>query len=121
MNVHGVVCKLDYKTILKKYGNKSVQALTNVSPHSDRPNRKTPYRMGWVADYREYRTGDRVTVWNETNWQLTHSLENGHFITNHTGGLAWSAPRPHIKPTFERIRPQFVKAMQKVDIDFKIT
>ena len=121
MSVHNVVCKLDYKPILKKYSNKATNLLINNSPHSDRPNRKTPYRYGWIAEERQYRSGDRITIWNKTNWQLTHLLENGHFITNHESGLAWSPPIKHIKPTFDKVSPQFVKAMQKVDIDFKIT
>lgn len=113
-------CKINYQKILEKYANKTIDILHNTSPSSNRPGRKTPYKDGWISEEAKYRTGDRVTVWNKTNWQLTHLLENGHFITNKTSGIAWSAPRPHIKPAFDRVEPQFIRAMRKVEIDTKI-
>ena len=108
--------KLNYSKILKKYGEKTVNTLHDISPSSNRPGRKTPYKDGWIAQEGTYRTGERVTVWNRTNWQLTHLLENGHFITNRRGGIAWSSPQPHIRPTFEKFKPRFISEMRKVEI-----
>lgn len=120
MKVKDFKCKINYDKILKKYGKKTVDILHDTSPRSGRPGRKTPYKDGWIYEDRQYRTGDRVIIWNKTNWQLTHLLENGHFITNRTGGLAWSAPRPHIRPAFNKVEPQFIRDMKKVEIDVKI-
>ena len=123
MKIRDFKSEVIYDDILKDFGKDTVDLLRSpgVSPHSDRPNRKTPYRLGWTWEDHVYQHGERVTVWNETNWQLTHLLENGHFITNRRGGIAWSEPKPHIKPTYNRMRPKFVKAMRKSKIETKLT
>lgn len=122
LKIKSVKCKVEYSDILKKYGRKTVSILASpsVSPRSGRPNRTTPYWAGWTTEDGHYRTGERVTVWNKTNWQLTHLLENGHFITNSTRGIMWSPPQPHIKPTFDKVEPQYVKAMRKAKIETTI-
>lgn len=115
LKVKDVKVDIEYKDILEKYSKQTVETLKSpsVSPHSDRPGRATPYRLGWGVTERTYRTGYRHTVWNKTNWQLTHLLENGHFITNKEGGIAWAEPKPHIEPTYNRIEPKFIRAMRK--------
>ena len=115
MKIKKVTGEIDYEGILAEYSQQTVTTLKSpsVSPHSDRPGRATPYRLGWAVTEADYRTGHRYTVWNKTNWQLTHLLENGHFITNRTDGIKWVSPRPHIRPTYDRIEPRFVRAMRK--------
>lgn len=120
--------KIDYEKIIEKYSDQSVDILHKDSPKSNRPNRKTPYSEGWEVKVNVYKHGARHIVWNKTNWQLTHLLENGHFITNHNadgvnkyhtkgwGRIYWSAPRPHIKPTYRKVRPKFIKAMKKAEV-----
>lgn len=122
LKIKKVKCEVKYKDTLDDYGKKTVNILASigVSPRSNRPNRKTPYWAGWTTMTTHFRTGDRVTVWNKTNWQLTHLLENGHFITNSTRGIMWSAPKPHIKPTFNKVEPQFIKAMKKTEVELTI-
>ena len=119
---NGIEVKIDYQKIVKEYAEKTKTLLQSpsVSPRSNRPNRLTPYWQGWGISHRYLKGGLRETVWNETNWQLTHLLENGHFITN-GGALRWSPPKKHIKPTFDRVKPQYVRAMKKskIDADFK--
>ena len=111
--------KIDYEKVVRKYAKRTADRLKvhpAVSPSSGRPNRTTPYWAGWDISERVRKGSLRDTVWNRTNWQLTHLLENGHFITNQ-GALAWSPPKKHIKPTFELIKPQYIRAMKKVPID----
>lgn len=110
---------IDYKPICEEYAEKSTDTLKSISPASGRPNRATPYKDGWVWNEKYFKQGLRTTVWNRTNWQLTHLLENGHFVTN-LNSLTWVQPRKHIKPTFDKFAPKFVKAMRKVDIDVEI-
>ena len=119
---HELDCSVKYEDIVKTYGKKTVIRLKqpNVSPHSDRKGRATPYRLGWTASETGKRNILRSTVWNKTNWQLTHLLENGHFITNIEGDIAWSAPRPHIKPTFDAMKPKYIRDMRKAKIDISI-
>ena len=58
-------------------------------------------------------------VWNATNWQLTHLLENGHVIVNKKNGVGWASAKPHIKPTYDDLKPKFVTAMT-TDTEIKI-
>lgn len=118
---HKLTAKINYQPICKEYANKTMKILKNpsVSPSSGRPNRTTPYWQGWEWTEHYYKQGLETIVWNRTNWQLTHLLENGHFVTN-LNSLVWVHPRKHIKPTFDMVAPKFVKAMKKADIDVEI-
>ena len=120
MKVKGIKGEISYSKILDKYGKMTVDILATVSPKSRRPGRKTPYSKGWVARHTIITRGERVTVWNRTNWQLTHLLENGHFITNRRSGIAWSQPIPHIHPTYRKVAPKFVKAMEKAKVKVEL-
>lgn len=113
MKVHNVKVGIYYEDILAKYSLQARNTVSSLSPHSDRPGRATPYRTGWTVTEADYSTGHRYTVWNKTNWQLTHLLENGHFITNRTDGIKWVSPKLHIKPTFKIVKPKFIQAMRK--------
>ena len=116
----GLSVDVEYKPIIDKYARKTKTTLMGTSPKSGRPNRKTPYYAGWDVKQEYLSSGYRDIVWNKTNWQLTHLLENGHFITNQ-GALSWSAPRKHIKPAFDSVKDKYIKAMKKAKIkaDFK--
>lgn len=118
---HRLKADIKYQPICEEYADKTMRILKNpgVSPSSGRPNRTTPYWQGWIWTERYVKHGMSATVWNETNWQLTHLLENGHFVTN-LNSLVWVHPRKHIKPTFDKVAPRFVRAMRKADIEVKI-
>lgn len=117
-NFSGFDIKIQYEKVVKEYAEKAKNTLRSVSPKSGRPNRSTPYWTGWTLSQKSLRSGLRETVWNETNWQLTHLLENGHWISNSAHpNISWSPPQKHIKPTYERIKPQYVEAMKDVKID----
>ena len=119
-NFHGIEVKIEYKKVMDEYAGKTRDILTSISPKSGRAGRSTPYSAGWDILHENLSKGYKETVWNRTNWQLTHLLENGHFITNQ-GALSYSAPRKHIKPAYNRIRDPYIRAMKKVEIkaDFK--
>lgn len=117
---NGIEIEIEYQKIVDKYGRKTAKDLRQVSPKSNRPGRTTPYSQGWVVDTIKSSRGYVVDVWNKTNWQLTHLLENGHFITNaKSGNVGWSAPKPHIKPTYIKVKPKFVDAMKKAELNVK--
>lgn len=115
-----IKAKIKYEDIIDKHGQRATDILRDISPDSGR-NRATPYKKGWVADDNTMSQGYRVVVWNKTNWQLTHLLENGHFITNGKNfNIYWSAPIPHIAKTYRKVRPGFLKDMRKPEIEFEI-
>lgn len=84
--------------------------LKQTSPRSGR-RRKKPYYRGWsVKLQKKNRYKYSKVVWNKTNYQLTHLLENGHIKSNGTG---WVAPQPHIKPVEEKYKVKFVDLLTK--------
>ena len=115
--------KLEYKPIIDKYARRCATMLHTMSPKTHRPNRTTPYSEGWVVNTHEKKHEYEDVVWNRTNWQLTHLLENGHFITNgwNKNGLVWVPPNRHIHTSYELIRSPFKREMKqmKVDANFK--
>ena len=78
---------------IQEISKESVQKLRNTSP------RKTgSYAKGWAVK-RENEL--EVVVYNRTDWQLTHLLENGHVIRNKKGTYGRTSGKKHIKPVEE--------------------
>lgn len=114
-NFNGFEIKLEYEKICDKYAEECKDIIKSKSPDGVRKRKK--YKDGWVTKVgTSNRNGYLVTVWNETNWQLTHLLENGHVIVNKRGGEGWASPIPHIDDAYRSIRNKFIKAMQDVEI-----
>ena len=117
---NGLDIKIEYEKIVKEYAGRAREYLMSaeVSPRSNRPNRSTPYWAGWIVNEKHGKEFLLETVWNRTNWQLTHLLENGHWISNSAHPqITWVEPREHIKSTYEYIKPQYINAMKDVKID----
>lgn len=78
---------------IQEISKESVQKLRNTSP------RKTgSYAKGWAVK-RESEL--EVVVYNRTDWQLTHLLENGHRIVNKKGEYGRVNGVKHIAPVEE--------------------
>lgn len=115
---NGINVDILYEEILEKYARRCATLLKTASPKSFRPNRATPYSTGWEVTPKRLKYGLRETVWNRTNWQLTHLLENGHWISNSAHPrITWSPPQKHIKPSYDMIRRPFIRDMKKVKIE----
>lgn len=57
------------------------------------------YRRGWRAELRKYNYGVTATVYNKTDYRLTHLLEFGHEVKNkpnQTAPVGKAKPHPHI-------------------------
>lgn len=101
-NFSGIAVELKFDDIFDKHAMDCVDRLKNI-PWDNAKARK-PYNDGWTVIER----GNSVIVWNETNWQLTWLLENGHLITNKRDGVGWANAHPHIRPTFESVKGAFI-------------
>ena len=66
----------------KAVGKETTKMLRSTSPRSDSATRRGRYAKGWRwrEEYGE------VVVYNQTDWQLTHLLADGHKIYNRFGG-----------------------------------
>lgn len=114
-NFNGIEVKIDYKPVLEKYADKCKDIIKQNSP-----KRTGKYQDGWVAQAdTDYLGNYSVVVWNETSWQLTHLLENGHAIVNKKGGTGWASGKPHIKKGYRAVKNAFETDIQKIQLTIK--
>lgn len=88
------------------------QELVQTSPRSG-VARDTKYYKGWAIKNggrtRRGRYYSKV-IWNKTNYQLTHLLENGHHTRDGTG---WVEAQPHISKVQEKYGTKFADLLEK--------
>lgn len=91
---------------------KAKQELVRTSPRSG-VARNTKYYKGWAiktgGKTRKKRYYSKV-VWNKTNYQLTHLLEDGHHTRDGTG---WVEAQPHIGKVQEKYGTEFADLLEK--------
>ena len=90
----------------------AVRKLKNTSPRQAKHRRK--YAEGWAL--RRVKTGigiPEMTVYNKTNYQLTHLLENGHIIDNGKGTYGRTRPIKHIAPVNDWACDELPKEIKK--------
>ncbi len=100
----------DVEDTVTEVAKEAKQELVQISPRSGIA-RKNKYYKGWAI-----KNGGRTrkkhyygkTVWNKTNYQLTHLLEFGHATRN--GGR--TSPQPHIRPVEEKYGKQFADLLE---------
>lgn len=78
---------------IRKTAAEAVEKLRNTSPKAS-----GTYAKGWAV--KATGTWARV-VYNKTDWQLTHLLENGHVAANQYGTYGRVAAIKHIAPVEE--------------------
>lgn len=114
---------LDVNDILNEYSldiQESIQAeAQNIAKQAanDLKNTKGTYKIrtgkynkGWRVNTQKGRGEISCTVWNATNWQLTHLLEKGHVTRN--GGRTRAFV--HIKPIEEKYVKQYETDVEKI-------
>lgn len=110
---NGFDIQIEYKPVMDEYADKTKNIITNQSPKGKRKS----YAQGWRVQHNKTKIGYEAIVWNETDWQLTHLLENGHLIVNKIGGVGWASPHPHIQKSFDEIKNQYINAIENVKIN----
>lgn len=80
---------------IKRTARDAAQKLKATSPRNEGGKRAGRYANGW-----KIKQGDGETiVYNATDWQLTHLLENGHAVVNRYGDTgARASAIKHIEP-----------------------
>lgn len=117
-NFNGLKVDIDYQPIIDKFGEDTAKYLMRTSPRGRR--RSKTYAQGWEFKVdRKTKQNYGGLVWNATNYQLTHLLENGHLIVNKIGGVGWASPVPHIDKAYQTIKGPFERAMENAEIDAK--
>ena len=74
------------------------------------PKRTGKYSKGWRVDKRSGKGFVHTTIYNATNWQLTHLLEKPHLLRNGKK----STPIVHIEPVEQKCITNFKKKVEKI-------
>ncbi len=100
----------DVKETTDELSKEAVKELKKKSPRrKGDKKRKNPYWKGWSRKKQSKGRKYTMTLYNKTNYQLTHLLEYGHATRN--GGTA--KPRPHIKSIEEKYSKLYEEKIKK--------
>lgn len=115
---------IDIKKILDTYSNDIEEGIELVTKDiskeamTDLQNTKSTYQVrtgkynkGWKVNTKKGRGYINCTVYNATDWQLTHLLEKGHITRN---GTTRTRAFPHIAPVEEKYVDKYVQEVERV-------
>ena len=115
---------LDIKSILNEYSNDIQEGITEVTFKVGEdgknklkvtsPKKTGNYRKGWRVNKRSGKGYAHATIYNATNWQLTHLLEKPHVIKNQYGTWGTSKPIVHIEPVEQECIQAYKKDVEQV-------
>lgn len=92
----------DYTKEVKRAANNSIDVVAKETVSklkATSPKNKGRYARGWRLKRERGPLGvNFVTVYNATDYQLTHLLEHGHLIRNKKGTFGRAPAHPHIAP-----------------------
>lgn len=98
----------DVKETTDQLSKEAVKELKKESPRRDK-KRENPYWKGWSRKKQSKGRKYIMTLYNRTNYQLTHLLEYGH--ATRKGGT--TKPQPHIKPIEEKYSKLYEEKIEK--------
>lgn len=115
---------IDIKQILNEYSNDIQEGIAKVTfkvaedgknkLKVTSPKKTGDYRKGWRVDKRQGKGYVHATIYNATNWQLTHLLEKPHVIRNQYGTWGTSKPIVHIEPVEQECIQAYKKDVEQV-------
>ena len=119
---------IDINKILNEYSNEIQEGTTNAAIEiaekgksklrQNSPKNTGKYRKGWRVDKRSGKGYVHTTIYNATDWQLTHLLEKPHAIKNQYGEWGTYSPEKsgtvHIAPVEEECVTAFQKDVEQI-------
>lgn len=115
---------IDINSILNEYSNDIQEGITEaalkVAENGKNklkvtsPKRTGSYRKGWRVDKKKGKGYVHATIYNGTDWQLTHLLEKPHAIRNQYGSWGTSKPQVHIEPVEQECIQAFEKDVEQI-------
>lgn len=94
----------------QRIAKEGVQELKNTSPINQKnTTNKGRYKRGWRMEIEKGFGTVQATIYNKTDYQLTHLLEKPHLLRN--GQV--SIPKVHIKPVEEKCIREFEEKITK--------
>ena len=115
---------LDINDILNEYSSDIQEGITeaafkvaedgNNKLKVTSPKRTGSYRKGWRVDKKSGKGYVHATIYNATDWQLTHLLEKPHVIKNQYGTWGTSKPQVHIEPVEQECIQKYKKDVEQV-------
>lgn len=119
---------IDINKILNEYSSDIQEGITNAAIEvaeegkkelkATSPRKTGSYSKGWRVDKRSGKGFVHTTIYNATNWQLTHLLEKEHVIRNQYG--TWGTYNPtksgtkHIQPVEEKCIKTFERDVEQI-------
>lgn len=95
----------------EKVAKEALEELKVTSPVNKRNSKhKGKYSKGWKVKITKGRGFVNTKIYNSTNWQLTHLLENGHLTRNGSK----TKPIKHIEPIEKKYKEEYEKRVKKI-------
>lgn len=111
---------LDINDILNDYSIEIQEGITNAAIEiaekgvkelkATSPKRTGKYSKGWRINKEFGRRYIHTTIYNATNWQLTHLLEKSHLLRNGKK----SKPIVHIEPVEQKCIREFQEDVEHI-------
>lgn len=115
---------LEIKDILEEYSEdiqeSIIQSAERISKSgaerlkTTSPRNTGKYAKGWKARTIKGRGFVNCTIYNSTNWQLTHLLEKPHVIRNKNGTYGISKPQVHIYPVEQKCIYEYERSVEEI-------
>lgn len=116
-NFEGIKVDIDYESFLNSI---ATQCGDDITLNAMGKNWGDYARNWYVQTKNSRKNGKEFIVRNKDTYRLTHLLENGHLIVNKKGGIGWSAPRPHIRPAYNKAIQDIDKFIAQIKLNIKL-
>ena len=111
---------IDISNILDEYSKEVQDGITKAAEDiakkganelkTKSPKRTGKYSKGWKVEKKKGNGFVHTTIYNSTDWQLTHLLEKPHLLRNGKK----SKPIVHIEPVEEKCIKEFQKEVEYI-------